>query len=205
MSKSPDQMDCPQILERLEAFVDDDLPAAEHALVSSHLDLCPDCSAEHRLALAVREELRSLPELDMPTRAVARVLAQTNKPSWLDRASEAIRATWLRPQWVGATAAAVLVAVVGVFLLNRPETTVVSPETDPAVAQAALEARYALALIGSVNHRAGHQLRDEVLKKRVVDATRRGLGQSLERALDSVPETPESHDPRATEPTRRQT
>jgi len=205
MSKLPDQMDCPQTLERLETFVDGDLAAAEQALVASHLALCPGCSAEHRLALAVRGELHSLPELDMPAAAVASVLEKTSSPSWLDRAGKAILTPWLRPQWAGAAVAAALVALVGAALLLRPDATTPSPESDPTVARAVLEARYALALVGSVNHRAGLELRDEVLRKRLVEPTTRGLTQSFERALGSVPNTPEADDQRATETTRRHT
>ncbi|MGB5889343.1 MAG: zf-HC2 domain-containing protein [Thermoanaerobaculia bacterium] len=204
MSKRPDISDCPQTLERLEAFADGDLSANVRSEVASHLADCSNCAREHELILAIQGELHSLPELDMPSAAVAKVLEQTAEPSWLDRTREAIHTSWLRPQWVGATVAAVLIALVGVALLLRPAPT--PPlTTDPVVAQAVLQARYALALVGSVNHRAGLELRDEVLRKRLVEPTARGLTRSFERALDSVPIAPEATDQPAAETTRRQT
>ena len=205
MPKRPDEMDCRQILERLEAFADGDLDTDESSAVASHLADCPTCRKAHALALAIHDELRSLPELEMPAAAVVRVLEQTGEPSWLDRVGEALHTFWLRPQWVGAAAAAALVALVGIALLLRPDTATTPLTTDPAVAQATLEARYALALVGSVNRRAGLELRDKVLKTRVVEATKRGLDQSLERALDSVPDAPENRDLRVPETPRRQT
>lgn len=205
MPKLLDEMDCPQILERLEAFADGDLHRDESSAVASHLADCPTCRKEHALALAIRDELRSLPELDMPAAARARVLEQIGEPGRLDRAGEALQTFWLQPRWVGVAAAAALVALVGIALLLRPDTATTPLATDPAVAQATLEARYALALVGSVNRRAGLELRDKVLKTRVVEATKRGLDQSLERALDSVPAAPENHDLRDPDTPRRQT
>lgn len=205
MSKRPDPSDCAQTLERLEAFADGDLSADVHSAMASHLADCPSCAREHGLILAIQGELQSLPELDMPAAAVARVLEQTAGPSWLGRATDALRVSWLRPQWVGATVAAALIALIGGALLLRPDATTPSPETDPALAQATLEARYALALVGSINHRAGLELRDEVLRKRVVAPTTRGLSQSFDRALEPAPSVPEGRDQEGAETPRRQT
>jgi anti-sigma factor RsiW len=203
MSKLSDDKDCPRILERLEVFAAGELPPDERSEVASHLAHCSSCAREHELTLAIQRELHSLPELDMSPAAVARVLEQTTAPSWLGRAREAIHSTWLRPQWVGGAVAAALI-VLGAALLLRPDPTPPAT-TDPVVAQALLEARYALALVGSVNHRAGVELRDKVLRKRLVDPTARGLTQSIERARESLPKSPPEHDQSTAEKPRRKT
>ena len=47
------------------------------------------------------------------------------------------------------------------------------------IAQAELEARYALAYIGKVSRRTGLDIRDQILQKHVVNPTARGITRSL--------------------------
>jgi anti-sigma factor RsiW len=45
---------------RLDAFVDEELPAPRRKKVEYHLDECPDCAAHVRMFLAVRRSLRRM-------------------------------------------------------------------------------------------------------------------------------------------------
>jgi len=60
-------MPCAAVLERLEAAVDGELDDAEAARIEIHLGNCTRCATEHRLALAIKTELRALPSLDTPS------------------------------------------------------------------------------------------------------------------------------------------
>ncbi len=58
--------DCMRIDELLEAFVDDELSAAERSLVDVHLATCAHCASQLSLAQRVRGSLRELPAQAFP-------------------------------------------------------------------------------------------------------------------------------------------
>lgn len=97
---------CAITRDRLDAFVDDDLSAAEATAVTSHVATCCDCADELAAARSLQENLRGLPKLRCPDRVVDRVLEEADvQPANVHRFP-------LRPlRWMGALAAAVLLVV----------------------------------------------------------------------------------------------
>ncbi len=173
-------MTCTEVLERLEAYVDGDLAAAEAAAIEDHLEGCSACAAEHRLASAVRRELRALPELDA-TPAVLREITRSAQRARFREPSR--RVPTRRLAWTRLAAAMLATAMLGAGLwwgILRQAPAEPSAIADPArVAQATEEARYALAYLTRVNRRAGLKLRDDLFVDRVAKPAARGLSRSL--------------------------
>ena len=83
-----------------------------------------------------------------------------------------------RALWPAALAAALVVALaVGWWQRGDP----FEGPTPAQVAQAELEARYALALLARLGRKAGTELRQEVLIERVALPVLQGVGRSFER------------------------
>lgn len=177
---SLDAMSCEQVLESLESFVDGELDAAAATTAQAHLDGCPACAAEHRLATAVRDELRALPEMDPPRSVLLEVRHEIDRERF--RKPTAHRA--FRRRWATLAAAVLAAAVIGLSLWREPA---IRPaiEPDPAAVRAAEidrateEARFALAYMGQITRRAGLKLRDDVLIERVAAPTIRGFTRAL--------------------------
>ncbi len=177
---------CTRVLEQLEAHVDGDLAAPAVAAIEAHLEGCPTCAAEHDLALAVRRQLRALPELDAPPAVLLEVSREAEHsasfaPLRGARFRKPVRSL-RRLAWSAAAAAAFAALVIGGGLWRAGlQAPVVEPlPADPAaVAQATEEARYALAYLTRVHRRAGLKLRDDLFLDRVARPTARSLARSL--------------------------
>lgn len=196
MARQLEAMSCGDVLERLEAYIDGDLSTTEAANVEAHLEGaggslgggqtrgCPACAAEHRLALAVRRELRSLPELDAPEATLREIAMAAERARF--------RGPTRRRFWAGLAAAVLAATVLGGGLWwrawSRAPVVEQAAVADPArVARATEEARYALAYLTRIHRRAGLKLRDDLFIDRVARPTARGLSLSLSRRLDKTP------------------
>lgn len=184
MSRLHDPKSCRDLELRLEALVDEEVTAAERRDFQEHLESCPDCAKQYRLALGIHRELQALPELDAPDHVLATVLEQS-------RQGESRRWSWSRlwqvprPAWIAlgaATAAAVLSILV---LVPDPISTV--PERSAEVERATEEARLALAYLDKLTHRAARDLREDIVQKRVVEPAARGLARSLQAQEADTP------------------
>ncbi len=113
--------------ERLSAYLDGELPLAEHADVEAHLAACPDCTAFLAELAAVDEAAAALPAEapagyfdGFPARVRARLEA---RPTRLQprRASGPLRRAPIRriPAWTWAAAAALLLAVITPLTLRQ--------------------------------------------------------------------------------------
>lgn len=162
---------CEESLDILEAYVDGDLPAAEADRLREHLEACPSCAAELALAEKVQRELRTLPLPDCPPEILEKV-RQAGKGAVVPfpRRERTIG------RRIAAVAAALLLSVGGGALFFKAQQ--VQREREQ-IAQAELEARYALAYIGKLSRRTGLDIRDQILQKHVVAPTTRGIARSL--------------------------
>ena len=184
MSRPDDKTQCQDLQLRIEALVDEELEQTEATALREHLEICPACARQIRLAAEIRQELRGLPELDTPQHVLDSVLGtvrhkESRRRSWLDF----FRAP--RPAWiaVGATAAAALFAV----MVLMPNQEPAPPEHSAEVEIATEEARLALAYLDKLTHRAARDLREDVVQKRVVEPTVRGLSRSLNAPETTAP------------------
>ena len=186
MSRPDDKTQCQDLQLRIEAFVDEEFEQTEATALREHLEICPACARQVRLAADIRQELRGLPELDTPQHVLDSVLGTV-------RRKESRRRSWLhffrapQPAWiaVGATAAAALFAV----MVLMPNEEPAPPEHSAEVEIATEEARLAIAYLDKLTHRAARDLREDVLQKRVVEPTARGLSRSLNAPETTAPKS----------------
>jgi anti-sigma factor RsiW len=171
-----DDLSCEEALDLLEPYLDGDLSPGEADRLQGHLGNCAACAAELALAGRIQRELRALPQPDCPPEVIERVVRAGRGEVVPFPASRPLR---LR---IAAAAAVVALAVGGgsLFVHLQRQRDRPSPEQ---VAQATREARFALAYLGKATRRAGFDVRDEVLQKRLVIPTTR----SVSRSLNEIP------------------
>ncbi len=97
--------------EILAEYADGALPDGERAVVSAHLDGCPECRAEMALARAARQALSSLSDEPVPAGLGAAAVAA---------ASGEAAATAATPRWYRAAGFAAAAAVVGLLAIALP-------------------------------------------------------------------------------------
>jgi anti-sigma factor RsiW len=183
MNRHEDRMLCEESLDVLEPYVDGDLPAEEAFRLQEHLAGCPACAAELVLAEKVQRELRALPLPDCPPGVLEKV-RQAGKGEVVRFPREPRRERTLGRR-IAAVAAALILSVGGGALFFHVEQV---QRERQQIAQAELEARYALAYIGKLSRRTGLDIRDQILQKHVVAPTTRGLTRSL--GVSPAPEEP---------------
>ncbi|HUP42363.1 MAG TPA: anti-sigma factor [Thermoanaerobaculia bacterium] len=78
----PSPPECERARDRIDPYLEDELPRREAAEVERHLAACPDCRAELAMARRLREALRAgLPMLACPPEVTDRVLAIAREES----------------------------------------------------------------------------------------------------------------------------
>ena len=181
--KSPDVH---WIDDRLEAFLDGELPEAERAVLDGALRADPAWQAELALARRIRTDLRALPTPACPpavTEAVLRHARRRSPAAWLERIAEAAR-RHVAGLWQPSLAMAVLVAVVvAAAFLGRPAPP--APNIASAEVEQALdEVRWTLAYLSEVGRKTGRSVREDVIGQRVVEPMQDALRgpRSLENA-----------------------
>jgi anti-sigma factor (TIGR02949 family) len=179
MNRTLDALPCEEALDLLEPYLDGDLPPDEADRVRRHLEACPACAAELALAARIQGELRALPQPDCPPAVLERVRAAGRGEVVPFPGRE--RA----PRWrIAAAAALVALAVGGGSLFVHLQHV---QQQQEQVAQATREARLALAYFGKVTRRAGLDVRDEVLEKRLVAPAAHSVSRSLEESPGAEP------------------
>jgi anti-sigma factor (TIGR02949 family) len=174
MNGPHDALPCEEALDLLEPYLDGDLPPGEMDRVRRHLDGCPACAAELALAARIQSELRALPQPDCPPEVIERV-RRAGRGEVVPFPSRERASRWR----TAATAALVALAVGGGALGVHVRH---ARQQEEQVAEATREARLALAYFGKVTRRAGLDVRDEVLEKRLVVPAARSLSRSLGEA-----------------------
>ena len=179
---------CDRVLDRLEAYLDNELPAGEAAPVESHLAACESCSREHDLARQVLGQLRSLPELSCPDAVAA---AAARRIEGLPSPASAPLAERLGGWWqkylhpAAAAAALMLVVAMAVFIGqeqhyrstasdNPKDTLELTPES---ITLAKAEIKWTFAYLGKVGRHSGLVVRDEAINHVV---------KPIERAVDTA-------------------
>lgn len=164
--------------ERLEAYLDGDLPDDEQAAVEQHLAADPSWEAEARLARQVRDALQALPQPTCPDRVTRTVLAEARRrqrATRLDRLRTWVEEVWLS-LWQPALAMSVLLLLIAsALLLGPPPQPASSVAEQEDVQQALDEVRWTLAYLSEVSQQAGSSVRDEVLGRHVVTPVHRAV------------------------------
>jgi len=183
---------CDWIMDRLEAYLDGDLPTDELAPVESHLAMCGNCTRELELARQVQSTLHALPEQTCPdavVEAAARRIDGLPAPA-APPITERLSGWWhqfMHP--IAAAAAMLLVVAMTVFIGQEQHynsTASLSPEdtlelTAEEIALAKAEIKWTLAYLGDVGRRSGLAVRDDAIINHVV----KPVGRALDTAFHS--------------------
>lgn len=172
MKSHNEKYGCDAALDQLEAFVDDALPEAVASLMQHHIESCPRCQVELKLAQRIRSGLRELAPQRCPAHVTQAVLAAANQPArrygWRARLFgwlPAIPALDMRV--IAAAGAAVALVLAG--LLVRDDGDGPSPQfTKAELARAEIQLKSALGYVGAMSQRSGRLVRDEALAPHVV-------------------------------------
>jgi anti-sigma factor RsiW len=128
-------MTCQELDERLDEFVDGELPAAAAAEVETHLASCALCQERERRLRQVLAHAASLPRSLTPPRdlwpAIARRVERERSWSWAS-------GSW--SPWALAAAATVVVGLAAVLWTGRPPAAVRTVEIPVATPEARLAA-----------------------------------------------------------------
>ena len=180
--------DCGQAQGLLEAYVDEELDGAESQRLEAHLDNCPGCREQWRLALGVKDSLGALPHFDAPQAVIDRVLLEAATEQAARANGEAKRPWWeLRPSPIWALVAAALVLALLLPLARGPQQTPASAEVDAeSIERAADEARLALAYVARASRRTGLEIRDGLIVQRLVVPAAEGLRSLSSRRRQEV-------------------
>lgn len=166
MSPVVEDIRCDEVLDRMEAFIDVEVDAAESAAIERHLECCDTCAREIEHALESIAALRALPEFEVPARVIDRVraeIAADNPPR------NVAPRRWL------AAAAAIVIGVVGTLVVVRDR----AEPTDAEALRAAAEVQLALATFGDISRRANRIVRTKVINERPVPQSVRNLARAL--------------------------
>jgi len=179
---------CGQAQGLLEAYVDEELDGAERQRLEAHLDSCPGCREQWRLALGVKAALGALPHFDAPAAVIDRVLVEAATEQAARAVGEVKRPWWeLRPSPIWALVAAALVLALLLPLARGPQQTPASAEVDAeSIERAADEARLALAYVARASRRAGLEIRDGLIVQRLVVPAAEGLRSLSSRRRQEV-------------------
>lgn len=163
---------------RAEAYVDGELSPDAAARFEADLAREPALRAALAGARRVRDDLHRLPQPACPPELTAAVLAEARRrdaASWAGRLRDRLAAL-LRPAvWRPALAVAVLCLVALAGTLTSRTGGSGAP-TDPAVAQALHDVRWALAVVADAGETTGRSVRDDVLAGDVLHTVRQALG-----------------------------
>jgi anti-sigma factor RsiW len=165
----PEQMErCEWVRDRVEPYLDVELPDGERAVFESHCRLCAACARELSLAIRIRDGLRSLPVFAAPPRVIEQSASEIESGS-----SNVIplRARSLRRRFALPAIAAAVAAVVLALWLGAAHRQPVDYSDEEI-----REARAGMALaFGYVDRYSRGVVGEAVLEKRVVPRIERAM------------------------------
>lgn len=178
--------------DRIEAYVDGELPPDERATFERVLDDHPHWTQQVRQAKRIRNELNAMPVPACPPQVTQTVLAHTRSAgsplNWStvwrqfwDRFDALTRLSW---QPVAAMATLVLIVVASVWVSPAPTDLETTRYSAAEVERAEAQAKWALAYVAQVGTETQGTLQREVFQEQIADPTRRAL-----RPLSSATES----------------
>ena len=165
-------MNCNWAQERLELYLDAELPKNERSALEVHLRICAACCAELETARKVQETLRILPAQAAPEQIIEAVYAHARADL------RARRRTWLQ-SWtsgwrpvLGVAVAAILLIFTTIGLQDQEPNNTMTPAE---IARAKRQVKWTIAYLSQVGRRTGSTVRDEVIGSRVVRPIHRSM------------------------------
>jgi anti-sigma factor RsiW len=174
---------CSWTLERIDAFLDNEIDAVERARFLAHVNGCTRCADELALAGRVLSELRSLPAFDAPEHIVeaaarAGVVASAPRAKVIALPRPHGRARHAVP----AVAAALALAATVLWYAAHQRDLDRERVTDAEVREATAELALAFGYVDKYSEHAAAIVRDDVIEKHVVpriERAMRGAGRNV--------------------------
>jgi len=165
---------CAWVVERADAFVDNDLTDTERSAIVRHCSGCGACARELDVAIRTRQLLRALPAFEAPSHVVdnaeSAALSASARVIPLPRRRVALR--------LAAVAAVVALVGAGVWVGAQKRAAREATLEDAEVRRA----RDGLAIaFGYVGRYSDGVVRDDVMGKRVLPRIERALGTSRDQ------------------------
>jgi anti-sigma factor RsiW len=116
---------CPEI-ERLHAYFDGELPAAEAAALTRHVEGCADCRAALAQLEAARGALRRFAGVQAPQPLRASILRALDAEEQQSRPARTADPLWRRPFWLGmlgGVGGSAVAAALAFLLLFAPQAS----------------------------------------------------------------------------------
>jgi len=179
--RSPDAPDCALVCEAIDAHLSGLVPADQRAAIAAHIARCPACRDEFELAAVIRCELSALPRFDAPPRVIKavrrRVQGTAAEPPAVPTGRSADRRRRVRVAL--AAAAAVALAAAAILVVPGRSSRPAQQASAVEIAHATAEARLAFSLLAYATATAQLELRQGVLRERVVAPVLRGISGSV--------------------------
>jgi hypothetical protein len=175
---------CGWTLERIEPFLDDELPPGELARFQTHVDKCETCADELAFASRVVNELRSLPMHEAPARVMEPVTSSATPPI-AERLAEWFNKRWVILRRPAMATMIVMIAAVGTFVVTQHDRIPGNGATELSqeeLQDATEQAMIAFAYVGKYGRRANYIIRDE-LDENVVDRLEEAVGISVRETM----------------------
>lgn len=185
MKSTDNSLSCEDVLERVEAFVDGELPPDETPLMEVHLNSCRLCAEEVAFAREMQVSLRSFHKMDCPDRVVEAVYRHIGLES--DQVSapvvrqssmwERVRLWFSSPRLAPALGLTVVVVIAGVWLLKP------AADHEPSAAEvdaAKRQVEWTLAYLGSVNEKVTAVATGTAVQPYVVEPVQRAVETALQ-------------------------
>lgn len=172
--------------DRLEAYVDGDLPEHERCRIERLLAGSDEASEQLALAQGVSAHLSALsappcpPEITRSVLAQARAESRANLVERLVGRFESAWETFLRPSLAAALLVLLVVAGALVGPSRGPAPATEAAASPAEVEQALHDAKWALAFVTQIGKQTGQSIRRDVLEERVAVPVQRALGQALD-------------------------
>ena len=168
---------CHEVMDRFDSYLDGELDSDTARQFETHFAACPDCAAEHKLALQMSAAFGAMELERCPDEVFERGLSQArvsqngraDRPALPQKNQSSVR------RWRSFALAASILLVLGLsslpFLLNSAEAEYSAEE----IAQARQEVELALRLVSDAGRDAGALIHNDVLGEEVVEPIQRTL------------------------------
>ena len=170
MNASLRTADCHEVMDRFDSYLDGELESETARQFEEHISACPECAAEHKVALQMTTAFGEMELEPCPDEVFERALAQAHVSlnGQADRPAVVLRQQPRIRRWRALALAATILLALGLgslpFLLNSPDAEYSAEE----IAQARQEVEFAMSLISDAGRDAGAYIQNEVLAEEVV-------------------------------------
>jgi anti-sigma factor RsiW len=172
-------MNCEAFRDRVDAFLDGELGADEHAAMEAHATDCHSCAREMELARRIRDELHALPVFGAPTRVLEAAAREAAASKVVPLRARRV----VRPRTLAAVAATLALVSLAVWSSLNQRASRAPEISDAEVRRATAEVALAFGYVDRYSDEAAGIVREDVFEKRVAPRIERAIAASRDAAI----------------------